>query len=288
MSSKSPVRSCDDVDESVLSYAEIKALCAGNPLIKERMDLDIEVARLKLLKSSYQNQRYRLEDNILKYFPQQIKRTKNYIEGYKSDIKRIESNTYLPDEGISPMIVGNTKYTNRSEAGTAIIEAGKKLKPADFVKIGEYRGFEMQIKYALFSDSFEMNLKGNMSYRIDLGSDGAGNITRINNALKEIPDIVKEKQGELEDLYAQIKNAEEELKNPFQYEEELNEKIQRLAFLDTQLNLDNKDSNSIGNNDKVKEECAKAKPSILQTIKEKKQFIEKQKNSIGKQPDIIL
>ena len=260
-------------------------ISAGNPLIKERMDLDIEVARLKLLKSSYQNQRYRLEDNILKYFPQQIKRTKNYIEGYKSDIKRIESNTHLPDEGIYPMIVVNTEYKNRSEAGTAIIEAGKKLKPADFVKIGEYRGFEMQIKY---TDSFEMNLKGNMSYRIDLGSDGAGNITSINNALKEIPDIVKEKQGEFDDLYVQIKNAEEELKNPFQYEEELNEKIQRLAFLDTQLNIDSKDSNNIENSNKVKEEYAKTKPSILQTIKEKKQIIEKQKNNIGKQPDIIL
>ncbi len=243
MSSKSPVRSCDDVDESVLSYAEIKALCARNPLIKERMDLDIEVARLKLLKSSYQNQRYRLEDSLLKYFPQKIKTIKNSIEGYENDIKRIENNTHLHDEGISPMFVGNKEYTNRGEAGTAIIEAGKKLKPADFVKIGEYRGFEMQIKYDLFGDSFEMTLKGTMSYRIDLGSDGAGNITRINNALKEIPDIIKDRQDELENLYAQIKNAEEELKNPFQYEEELNEKTQRLAFLDTQLNLDNKDSN---------------------------------------------
>ena len=121
MSSKSPVRSCDDVDESVLSYAEIKALCAGNPLIKERMDLDIEVSRLKLLKSSYQNQRYRLEDSLLKYFPQRIKEIKNSIEGYKNDIKRIENNTHLPNEGISPMIVGNKTYTNRSEAGTAII-----------------------------------------------------------------------------------------------------------------------------------------------------------------------
>ena len=227
MSSKSPVRSCDDVDESVLSYAEIKALCAGNPLIKERMDLDIEVARLKLLKSSYQNQRYRLEDNLLKYFPQKIKIIKNSIEGYENDIKRIENNTHLQDEGISPMIVGNVTYTNRSEAGTALIEAAKKLKPADFIKIGEYRGFEMQIKYNLFDGSFETKLKGNMSYGTNLGSDGAGNITRINNTLEEIPELIKLAQAELENLYIQAKNAEDELKNPFKYEKELNEKIQR-------------------------------------------------------------
>ena len=253
------------------------------------MDLDIEVARLKLLKSSYQNQRYRLEDSLLKYFPQKIKIIKNSIEGYKNDIKKIENNTHFQEEGISPMIVGNMTYANRSEAGTALIEAGKKLKPTDFVKIGEYRGFELQIKYNLFSNSFEINLKGNMSYQIDLGSDGAGNITRINNVLKEIPDIIKNRQDELENLHIQIKNAEEELKNPFPYEEELKEKTKRLAFLDSQLNLDNNDSNSLENNNEVKEECMKAKPSILQTLKEKKQIIEKQKNNIIKQtPDVIL
>lgn len=291
MSSKSPVRSCDDVDEQVLSYAEIKALCAGNPLIKERMDLDIEVARLKLLKSSYQNQRYRLEDNILKYFPKEIEKIKGYIAGYENDIKRIESNTHLPDEGISPMLVGNITYTNRGEAGTAVIEAGKTLKCTDFVKIGEYRGFDMQIKYSLFSDEFEIKLKGNMSYSTVLGDDGAGNITRINNVLKEIPNRIKNAQTELENLYTQRKNAEEELKNPFQYEDELNEKIQRLAFLDKELNLDNKNSveNSMENNNEIKDECAKTKPSILQTIKEKKQLIENKKNNSAKlSPDVTL
>ncbi len=291
MSSKSPVRSCENVDEAALSYAEIKALCAGNPAIREKMDLDIDVSRLKLLKSEYQNQHYRLEDNILKFFPKEIEKTKGCIAGYENDIKRIESNTNLPEEGISPMKVGNKVYTNRNEAGEAIIEACKQLKNAEPIKIGEYRGFDMQIDYDSFHNQFEMTLKGNMRYTTVLGSDGAGNITRINNALNEMPERLNALKEKLENLYAQIKNAEEELKTPFQYEDELNDKIKRLALLDAQLNIDNNSLESASENDsEIKNECAKAvKPSILQTIKENKQIIENKKNSPVKlSPDVTL
>ncbi len=291
MSSKSPVRSCEDVDEAALSYAEIKALCAGNPAIREKMDLDIDVSRLKLLKSDYQNQHYRLEDNILKFFPKEIEKTKGYIMGYENDIKRIESNTNLPEEGISPMKVGNKVYTNRSEAGEAIIEACKQLKNSEPIKIGEYRGFDMQIDYDSFHNQFEMTLKGNMRYTTVLGSDEAGNITRINNALNEMPERLNALREKLENLYTQIKNAEEELKTPFQYEDELNDKIKRLALLDAQLNIDNNSLESAAeNNSEIKNECAKAvKPSILQTIKENKQIIENKKNSPVKlSPDVTL
>jgi hypothetical protein len=181
MTSKSPVRVCDDVDEQELSYAEIKALCAGNPHIKEKMNLDIEVAKLKLLKSEHQSQHYRLQDDLLKNFPKKIEAAKGHIEGFKADMARLEINTHRTEEGISPMTIGTNTYTDRGEAGAALLEACKGITTTDAVKIGSYRGFDMLISFDSFNKVFNCSMKGSMTHTTALGNDSFGNITRINN-----------------------------------------------------------------------------------------------------------
>lgn len=289
MSSKSPVRSCEDVDETALSYAEIKALCAGSPLIKEKMDLDIEVARLKILKAEYQNQRYHLEDNIFKKFPIEIKKTKEHILGLQNDIDRIETNTHLTEEGISPMIINGVLYTNRIEAGEAIIRACKETKSLEPSKVGEYRGFGLYLSLDKYMKSYEIILKGSISYNISLGDDPSGNISRINNVLHEIPDKLKSLQVDLDNLYKQLKNSEEELKNPFLYEDELNIKSERLAVLDVELNMDNNKEQNVEENDTdIEINSISAKTSILETLKENKQIVNSQKDTIKKLPNFTI
>ena len=191
MTSKSPVRSCDDVDEQALSYAEIKALCAGNPMIKEKMDLDIEVARLKVLKADHQSQQYRMEDRLLKYFPAEIERQKSYISGFEADLKIIEAHPQIP-EGFCGIEIHGTQYAEKTDAGELILAACKELKSTEPVSLGSYRGFQMELFYDSFRSEFQVFLKGSMSHRIALGIDARGNITRMDNALSGVPEKLEQ------------------------------------------------------------------------------------------------
>jgi hypothetical protein len=229
------------MDEQALSYAEIKALCAGNPLIAEKMGLDVEVAKLKMLKANHQSTIYRLEDNLRLNFPKQIETTKAAIEGYKSDIERLEVNTVKVIEGISPMKIGENSFSERKDAGAALIEACRSIQGVASGKIGTYRGFEMSITFDTFNKEYKCNLKGAMTYTVPLGSDPAGNITRIDNALEKINVTLESSQARLDTLYSQVENAKIELAKPFPQEAELTAKSARLAELDGLLSLDGKD-----------------------------------------------
>lgn len=242
MTSKSPVRSCEDIDEVALSYAEIKALCAGNPLIKEKMDLDIEVARLKLLKANHQSTKYRLEDNLLKHFPESIERHKGYIKGFEQDMVTLADHTpkvpqsELPKDDFKITIKGDT-LTDKDNAGAAILEACKEVKNSDPVEIGSYKGFTMYLSYAAFGNEHTLTLKGAMSHTAKLGLDARGNLTRIDNALNGMPQRLQAVQKELENLYNQQSAAKVEVQKPFMQEQELKEKTARLTVLDKELNM---------------------------------------------------
>lgn len=236
MTSKSPVRSCEDVDEAALSYAEIKALCAGNPKIKEKMDLDIEVSRLKLLRASHQSNQYRLEDNLLKYFPENIEKNKGFIRGFEQDLKFLGEHT--PAEGVFlPMVIKGDTLTDKDNAGAALLEACKEVKGKDPVEIGSYRGFAMHLSYDGFYNEFQLTLKGAMSHTAKLGMDARGNLTRIDNALSAMPDRLKSVTDQLDNLYKQQAAAKSEVGKPFPQEQELKDKMSRLAALDAELNM---------------------------------------------------
>jgi len=270
MTSKSPVRSCEDVDEDTLSYAEIKALCAGNPLIAEKMNLDIDVSRLKLLKADYQSQQYRLQDDILTNFPKQIESAKNSIDGFHRDMERLEVNTHKGEEGISPMTIGDKTYTDRSEAGAALIEACKSVTTTTPVNIGNYRGFDMLVSFNTLDKSFNIDMKGSMTHSATLGDDGPGNITRINNAFDKIPQRLQSVEARLQMLGNQVKNAKTELAKPFALEQELADKTARLTELDTQLSLDSPPAmQAVHEAVAAKSEtvAAKGKPSVLDALK---------------------
>ena len=238
MTSKSPVRSCNDVDEDALSYAEIKALCAGDPNIKEKMTLETEVAKLKMLKADHTSQQYRLEDDILKHLPIKITSTQGYIDGFKADVERLEVNTHKTEESISPMTIGGKTYNDRGEAGAALLEVCKSITTTEAVKIGSYRGFDMLISFDSFNKVFNVDMKGSMTHTAALGEDGGGNITRINNAFDRIPQRLASVKAQLETLYSQQENAKTELGKPFEREQELTEKSARLAELNSMLDLD--------------------------------------------------
>jgi len=241
MTSKSPVRMCEDMDEQALSYAEIKALCAGNPLIAEKMGLDVEVAKLKMLKANHQSQQYRLEDSLRLSFPKQIESEKAYIEGYKADLERLTVNTVNVAEGISPMTIGGSSYGERKDAGAALIDACRGIDVAGQFKVGSYRGFEMSVSFDIFHQEYKCHLKGAMTHTVPLGTDPVGNITRIDNALEKISTTLSGAETQLEALYSQVENAKAELDRPFPQEAELAEKSARLTELDTLLSLDGKD-----------------------------------------------
>lgn len=237
MTSKSPVRSCEDIDETALSYAEIKALCAGDARIKEKMDLDIDVARLKLMKANHQSQQYRLEDNLLKHFPEQIEQNKGFIEGFEQDMKTLAEHPH-PKDGFAGMTVRNDFLTDKENAGAALLDACKDVKGLDPVPIGNYRGFDMSLTLEGFGKEYMLTLKGKMTHKVELGKDPRGNLTRIDNALNNIEkrlDTVKER---LDALYVQVENAKAELGKPFPQEEELRTKSARLAELNAELNIE--------------------------------------------------
>jgi hypothetical protein len=256
MTSKSPVRSCEDVDETALSYAEIKALCAGNPLIREKMDLDIDVARLKLLKAEHQSQQYRLEDDLLRYFPESIEKNKGYIKGFEKDMGTLAEHPH-PKDGFSGMLVRGDTLTDKDNAGAAILEACKEVKSGEPVEIGQYRGFAMYLSFDSFDKEYSVTLKGAMSHKAVLGKDVRGNLTRIDNALAQMPERLKSVRNQLDNLYQQMEAAKQEIGKPFPRETELAQKSTRLAALDAELNMD-------GGHPPVQEQTAKReRPSVL-------------------------
>jgi hypothetical protein len=250
------------VDEAALSYAEIKALCAGNPKIKEKMDLDIDVSRLKLLKASHQSNQYRLEDNLLKYFPENIEKNKAFIKGFEQDLKTIVENT--PVEGaFLPMIIKGDTLTDKDNAGAALLEVCKEIKGKEPVEIGSYRGFTMHLSYDGFYNEFQLTLKGAMSHTAKLGMDARGNITRIDNALTAMPDRLKAVTDQLDNLYKQQEAAKFEVGKPFPQEQELKHKVSRLAILDAELNM----GNSKPQQQACRQVSEKERPSVLGNLK---------------------
>ena len=245
MTSKSPVRACEDVDDTALSYAEIKALATGNPYIKEKMDLDVQVSKLKLLKANHTSQIYRLESDIAKNYPVQISALKERIAGMQSDVSVIK-NVDLQDNDSYSMNIGNVAYTDKKEAGEAMIAACAGLKAVTTGgKVGEYHGFTLSASYNLFANSFELTIKGKCSYKIEIGKDPLGNIQRIHNALSSIDKKLAESEQKLETVQQQLATAQEEVKKPFPKETELNEKMERLSELNALLNMDEKGNETI-------------------------------------------
>lgn len=263
MTSKSPARSCDDVDEQALSYAEIKALCAGDPQIKEKMDLDIEVARLKVLKADHMSQHFRLEDRLLKYFPAEIEKSQEIIRGLTADIQTAASHPH-PADGFAGVKIGDAVFTEKTDAGKTIIEACRNLKGDGPVPLGEYRGFSMELCFNAFSKEFEVILKGTLSHKVTLGEDARGNLIRMDNALYGLSGRLERVQNELMNLENQQNAAREELQKPFPQERELAEKSARLAELDAALNMD--DSHPEAEHISDEQELVR-RPSVLADLK---------------------
>ena len=238
MTSKSPARSCEDVDDATLKFAEVKALASGNPLIMEKVELDTQVTKLKLMKSNHISQHYQLEDALLKTYPKQIAECTALIDGLTADLK--QANTQLPQdtEHFSMTIAGKV-YTERKDAGTAIIAACAGLKAVDKGgMIGSYAGFSLHVQFDSFFQQYHLNIKGRTTHSIEVGTDPSGNITRINNALNGLGSALNKAQDRLSDLHAKVASAQEELARPFPQEEELAEKQARLNEVNAKLNMD--------------------------------------------------
>ena len=281
MTSKSPVRSCDDVDEQALSYAEIKALCAGNPLIREKMDLDVDVAKLKVLRADYQSKHFRLEDQLLKYFPAEIEAQQSRNKGFEADIQTVEAHP-LPEEGFVGIELAGKHYAEKADAGEALLALCKEIKSTDGIPIGSYRGFQMELSYNTFEKQFQITLKGEMSHRVSLGTDARGNLTRLDNALAGIPGRLERGQEQLENLRNQQAAAQVELTKPFPQEAELAEKSARLAELDAALSMEDSIDRDGG---EVSEEVGDGeRPSVLEDLKKRAAEIPPDKKP-GKEPE---
>ena len=261
MTSKSPVRSCDDVDETALSFAEIKALCAGDPRIKERMDLDVEVSKLKLMKADHQSKQYRLEDQLLKYFPEEIEKHKGFIQGFEADLETLAAHPH-PEDGFAGMEIRGDVLTDKENAGAALLDACKEVKGSEPVQIGSYRGFTMSVEFSAWKQEYTLLLKGQMTHRASLGTDPRGNLTRIDNALSQMPQRLESTKAQLDNLYQQQAAAKEEVGKPFSYEDDLRVKSARLVELDTLLNLDGK-----GRSQPESVIAKSARPSVLDSLK---------------------
>ena len=242
MTSKSPVRSAEDIDATALSYAEIKALCTGNPHIKEKMDLDIDVQRLKLLKANHLSQRYALEDQIIKILPQKIASFEQRIEGYTADINRLQENTHPNEDGFSSMEVEGTVYTDKKAAGSAILAACHAMTSPDPVPLGQYRGFAMELSFESFSKEYRITLKGALTHTTGLGTDVFGNILRLDNLLGGMEERLIACREQLENVNVQLENAKQEVEKPFPQEDELKTKSARLDELNILLNMDKRES----------------------------------------------
>ena len=297
MTSKSPMRSCEDVDEASLSYAEIKALCAGDPRIKERMELDVDVSKLKIMKTAHQSKQYELEDSLMKYFPEQIRQYQGYIKGREADMKTLAEHPHptimkeiaapapavegqtegtAPDtaapvesaaaakevsQGFAGMVIRGTAYKDREAAGAALLEVCKEVKDTEPVMIGSYRGFTMSVSISLFKH--KLALKGEMTHETDLSTDLRGNLIRIDHALEKMPERLVAVKAQLDNLFAQRKAAKAEVGKPFPQEDELREKSARLAELDAMLNIDGGHGCEQGEQAIAKS----ARPSVLAGLK---------------------
>ncbi len=288
MTSKSPVRSCDDVDETALSFAEIKALCAGDPRIKERMELDVDVAKLKIMKAGHQSQQFHMEDNLLKYFPEQIKQNQEFIVGFEADIKTLAehphpviaketeptadgeqpSSTGLPagetaaaavKQGFAGMEIKGEVFTDKAEAGKALLSVCQEVKANERLEIGSYRGFQMSLAIEGFGKEITLTLKGQMSHRAVLAADPLGNLIRIDNALEKMPDRLAAVRTQLDSLFQQQEATKAEVGKPFPQEDELRQKSARLAELDSLLNIDRQQPQP--------EEPKSVRPSVLEGLK---------------------
>ena len=232
--------------EAALTYAEVKALATGNPYIKEKMDLDIQVSKLKLMKANHTSQKYRLEDNIAKHYPQQIAVLKERIGGMGADIQTAKANLPVDKEQFF-MKVGDKAYTDKKEAGTALVEMCREMRTANVpATVGEYAGFKMAVSFDSFNHKFVMNLKGQLSHNLEIGSDPLGNISRINHALESMPKQLAEAQTKLENVEHQLETAKMEVTKPFAQEAELTEKLERLSALNALLNMDEKGDDALG------------------------------------------
>lgn len=245
MTSKSPVRSCEDIDEAALSYAEVKALATGNSYIKEKMDLDIQVSKLKLLKANHTSQRYRLEDNIAKYYPMQVTALKERLEGYRTDIQTYAAHKPVDKDAFS-MKIGNRTYTDKKEAGAALIDMCRSAKqPNKAVTIGEYQGFKLSVSFDSFLSKFTISLKGSLSYEVEIGADSLGNLQRLSNALEGMTGKMADMEQKLSNVEHQLETAKVEVTKLFAQEKELEEKLERLAELNALLNMDEKGDNAL-------------------------------------------
>ena len=266
MTSKSPVRSCDDVDEQALSYAEIKALCAGNPLIKEKMDLDVQVAKLKVLKADHQSQKFRLQDKLLTKFPADIRETNAYIAGVKADAQLAAAHPQV-QEGFCGMTIKGVTYDEKKTAGERLVLACSELPNAEEKVIGSYRGFELSLRFDTYRSEYQAILKGQRRYPVPLGTDPLGNIIRLDNSLYNFPERINSAENELATLHQQQAAAQIEVEKPFPQEEELAEKSARLAELNAQLDVDEKHHEP--EQDEEEQEDAPRRPSVLAALEEK-------------------
>jgi hypothetical protein len=265
MTSKSPVRSCDDVDEQALSYAEIKALCAGNPLIKEKMDLDVQVAKLKVLKADHQSQKFRLEDKLLTKFPADIQETTAYITGLKSDAELAAVHPQ-EKEGFCGITIKGMAYDEKKTAGERLLLACSELPNSEEKVIGSYRGFELSLRFDTYHSEYQALLKGQRKYSVALGKDPLGCIIRLDNSLNNFPERITSAENELATLKQQQAAAQIEVEKPFPQEEELAEKSARLAELNAQLDADEKHEPEQGEEEKADEP---RRPSVLAALEEK-------------------
>ena len=238
MTSKSPVRSAEDIDETALSYAEIKALCSGNPAIKEKMDLDVAVAKLKLLKANHLSRKYALEDKIIKEFPQKIAALEQRIAGYQSDMALLEAQTQKSEDGFSPMVVEGQTFTEKKAAGSAILEACHNMTSPKPIPLGIYRGFELELFFETFTKEYRITMKGALSHTVSLGNDIFGNIQRMDNLLGSFEDLMHNAEAQLQNVRVQLENAKHDVGLPFPQEEELRTKSARLDELNISLNMD--------------------------------------------------
>ena len=269
MTSKSPMRSCDDIDEQALSYAEIKALCAGDPRIREKMDLDVQVAKLKVLRGDFQNQKYRLEDKLLKTFPEEIQKQKTRIAALQQD-SQIAAAHPQDKENFCGMTIKGMVYDDKKAAGERLLLARQEMPNADMMLLGTYRGFELNIRFDSFKNEHQAVLRAELSYPVSLGDDARGNITRLDNAIDNFADRIADAENALQNLEQQKQAAEVEVAKPFAQEEELAEKSARLAELNALLNIDRDRSSSQDTPEEYKEtEAPATRPSVLAALGEK-------------------
>ena len=269
MTSKSPMRSCDDVDEQALSYAEVKALCAGDPRIREKMDLDVQVAKLKVLRSDYQNQKYRLEDKLLKHYPEEIQKAKNRIAALKNDAQIADAHPQ-DKENFCGMTIKGMVFDEKKAAGERLMLACKEMPNADMMLLGTYRGFELNIRFDSFKNEHQIVLRDELSYPVPLGDDPRGNIVRLDNAIGNFADRIADADAALDSLEQQKQAAEVEIAKPFAQEEELQTKSARLAELDALLNMEHQSSRT----EPEAEEKPDARPSVLAALEEKADKVE--------------